>query len=135
MSEPVKRWYANWGDSVSLVGEDDTEATEVAMETLFVLATDYDRDIKALELELAAVRKHDGPAWAAPYLVEIDQQAATIERGRAELTRQYDAYMDALKSEHDTLLSTGHAKTATGTTRAMMVIGEIHGAALTESAP
>ncbi len=49
---------------------------------------------------------------------------------QAQLTGQYDAYMDALKAEHDTFVNTGHPKTARGTTRAMMIIGEIHDAHL-----
>lgn len=61
------------------------------------------------------------------------EQAETIARLRDNLTGQYDAYMDALKAEHDTLLRTGHVKTATGTTRAMMILGEIHAAALEAS--
>ena len=65
-----------------------------------------------------------------PLIASAPELAAEIKRLRDELAGQYDAYMDALKSEHDTMLNTGHAKAATGTTRAMMIIGEIHDATL-----
>ena len=72
----------------------------------------------------------------AVYMNALEQCIAELEvenkRRRCELIGQYDAYIDALKFEHATLLSTGHGKAATGTTRAMMILGEIHDAILKE---
>ncbi len=66
------------------------------------------------------------------YPQKATQRIAILEAERdilqAQLTGQHNKYMDALKSEHDAQHIAGHSKQAIGTTRAMMIIEEIHDA-------
>lgn len=128
MNEQVKRYWVHPREM------DDSEERWKSEDERVVLASDYDRDIKALEAQYTDV---DTALTAVceerdQYHEDCEARDETITRLREDLANQYDAYMDALKSEHDTLVNTGHLKTATGTTRAMMILGEIHDAALTE---
>lgn len=72
-----KRYYANWADSVSIVREDDDEATTVDMETLFVLATDYDTMKTRLKGERNELQGIFDLQWAADMRAIKQWQAET----------------------------------------------------------
>ncbi len=130
--EPVKRYNHFPGGMFGIGRLSHGRRREPNIREQWLLAADYDRDIKALR-KRGRYWKH--LTWLYRERLRCEEgvtaeQAKMIERLREKPTGRYDVYMDALKSEHDTLLRTGHAKTATGTTRAMMVIGEILDAVL-----
>ena len=62
--------------------------------------------------------------------IYMDEDARTILGLRKSLATQYDINMDGLKVEHDMMMNTGRPLRAIGITRSMMIIGEIHKAAL-----